>query len=147
MDISEEMMKAALNEIEEIKNSSYLNIEPCEIVKRGNEQFAISEEIAYLLFDGKIDEDGNVVKFQPVIIDDRAFFVYPHDEGKCGVLHWQLWETRKGKPWKKIFVSHFSCRWIRKEELNLSNSEIRQNIINEVAAGKTPLTGIDNGRI
>lgn len=139
----EQMMQLALNEIDALRKLSFVNVDECEIVQRGNERYALWCTHAYLLHDPEnvIDDEGNRLRFEPVIIDNKAFFVAP-DEGKCGVLHWHLWEQRRGKPCDNVFVSALNCRWMRQDELNLSNEEIFEHIVEEVEQGETPLTGL-----
>lgn len=108
------------------------------------ELFAVFGSTAYKLMDKTVvdSESDTVVEYVPAVCDGHLVGEFP-DEGRSGVLHIVRIPRRRGvdqpdASWQCIYVS---AGWIHTHELNKSNSEILENIEDEIDAGMTPLTG------
>lgn len=106
--------------------------------QRGKQLFAVFRTTASELTDMIIRDDNDHFAWRPATLNGVAFDLCP-DEGRGGVLHW-MWCNRRPE-W--VLVWH-TTGWIYASELDKSPTEVRQNIINEIDAGLTPLTGLDS---
>lgn len=113
-----------------------------KVIKRGPQTFAIFGCIAF---------DVSKMKFTSpecnpgcgklcVPINGKYLAVLP-DEGRSGIMGCYVIPDKKNKG--KNILSHpcfVSCGWLYTEELNLTNEEIEDNIINDVLQGENVFT-------
>jgi hypothetical protein len=109
------------------------------VIQRGNQTFAVFGSIAYdvtkLKFHSDVDVSGTGKLCVP--IKERYLGQFP-DEGDSGILGLYIVYRRNEKRLiKKCFVP---CGWVYTRELTLSNSEIKNNIIEDVIRGENVFT-------
>lgn len=114
------------------------------LVQRGKQLFAVFGETAYELHNSEFVDstDDSRVEWVPAIVDGHAIGEWP-DEGRSGVLHLLRFTRRRGREIEnpKWFASFLPCGWLHTTEINQSNRQIAENIIEEIDDGQTPLTG------
>ena len=77
--------------------------------------------------------------FCPIVVGGSVFESLP-DEGRTGFLT----EVRVCSPkrgWYRKYLSWISCGWLRTEELDMEPEQIEQNIMDDIDAGMTCITG------
>lgn len=109
--------------------------------RNSGQVFAVFGIYAYELFHQQIDDDEITAEYLPVVIDGKSFGEFP-EEGRSGVLHLFRISKYGGNivecpEWQ---ASYISCGWLRTKELELSATEIIENITDEIDAGATHLT-------
>jgi hypothetical protein len=131
----------ALAEIESDKSGfcDYLRSE--RIVRRGEQTFAVFGHIAreLLSFSDAEDERGRY-EYLPAIVDGQMIEQAP-DEGSSGMLYLMRCTHRRGKPYPgKWTCAYLGRGWLRADELNLSNGEIADRIVDEIERGENVVT-------
>jgi len=109
------------------------------VVKRGAQVFAVFGHIAYdvtkMRFETPAGDDpghrgcGRIC----VPIDGRYFAGFP-DEGTCGVMGCYI-VNRKGVN-QFVGPAFVTCGWLHTKELELTNQQIAENIVEDIEAGK-----------
>lgn len=138
-----EAIKIGLTEWEELKKDNFFCTEiSYRIVKRKNDTFVQFGEggTAYKLFDYfELDDDkeGHVFQYLPVIVDGKMFAQWP-DEGSGGILYLMICIKRRHKlieapTWH---VTDLSLSWLHGEELDATDEQIHQNIIEDIERGE-----------
>lgn len=122
----------------ELRSSNFGDVfESDRIAKYRDQVFAVFGHTANQLCNWMmVDCDGSENAWRPAILNGVAFESCP-DEGKCGTLHW-FWSSRRNE-WRLTWFS--AGGWIYTKEFEQQPDEISENIYDEVASGKTPITG------
>jgi len=123
------------NRFGDVSESEYL-----AVYKNGSQQFAVSGNYAYELINMYICDDNHESAIRPAILNGVAYRSEP-DEGRCGTLHW-TWHAKIPDKWRLCWSS--ASGWIHASELNQTPDEIMDNIVDEIDAGQTPFTGLND---
>ena len=129
------MRQQIINEIKDSKAEGNMISYSTKVVIRGKQKFAIFRGIAVDVTRLNYSDLGNGFGFVPVHIDGKYILATP-DCDECGekILCVNIFKDRHNK---KIKLMQFlPCRWIYVKELELSNSEINDNIIDELDNGQ-----------
>ena len=136
------IMRQKINEkIQEIpKSRSACNgfvyySESTNIIWKKKEQFAIFNTTAYKL--NRLNNEECLML--PVVLKDKIWGEFP-EEGQSGLLH--VFYNKKKIRWGCCYIS---CGWLHTNELELTNQEIENNIVEEIIDGKNVLTTPPSG--
>ena len=109
------------------------------MVTRGNDRFAVFGGIAYQLLPFDFVHEGDVrFDYIPAIVNGRMLYECP-DEGKSGILYLYR-KTKNGIPgeWFTSFSS--AAGWLWTNELELTNEQIEDIIVDEIDSGMNVIT-------
>lgn len=129
---------------QEISSFGWVSYENAKVVERGKDKFAVIGDQAFLLDpEGELNYDDDFkAEVIPVIINGEMIMQLP-DEGSSGFLYLMKINKIRGKAYEnpEWRTTYRSLSWIYAKELEMTNAQITQNIIEEIEQGKTPLTG------
>lgn len=139
------MLNEFKNFIKEQKNDDFFLYEwSTKTVKRGKQIFAIFGSIAYDVTKLKFYPKSDIKGTGRLCISIKGnYFAQFCNEGESGILGMYI-ISRKGKI-VKVFPTFVCCSWIYTSELQLTNEEIEENIINDIAEGKNVITKKPSG--
>jgi hypothetical protein len=111
------------------------------IVTRGKQRFAVFGGMAYelLRFD-TAGEDGTEFEYRPVFCGGKMFRMDP-DEGSGGMLYLMRRTMKNNIPENGEWTtSLLQGGWLNTEELDMTNDQIMENIVDEIDRGENVLT-------
>jgi hypothetical protein len=135
------MLKQYIEFAKKQKNDGFVSYEWSDrVIVRGKQTFAVFGNVAYDVSKMKFTFDNTCVPGTGklcVSIKGRYLAQFP-DEGQSGIMgSYVLNRNGKNKVCGPTFVS---CGWLHTEELGLTNAEITQNILEDVARGENVFT-------
>ena len=128
------------------KNDGFVSYEwSTSVINRGKQTFAVFGCMAYDVSKMKFNYDKTCIPGTGklcVSLNGRYLAQFP-DEGQSGIMGLYVLD-RKGK--KIVSDPTFvPCGWLHAEELKLTNTEVEQNIIDDIEAGKNVFTNAPAG--
>lgn len=131
---------AALAEIEADTSGFCYYSRSDRIIQRNAQTFAVFGDVAHTLLDYAVDEDdGDRFEYLPVIIDGQMIHESP-EEGCSGLLYLSRWTRRRGQPFDGSWSGWYrSNGWLYTHELEQSNAEVAERIMDEISFGDTYL--------
>ena len=108
-----------------------------KVIQRNKQTFACFGDIAYDVSKLKFYDSPKGTGRLCVPIKGRYLAEFP-DEGQSGIMGLYIVDVR-GKI-KKSSPTFVTCGWVHTKELNLTNQEIKDNIIEDIERGENVLT-------
>lgn len=133
MSIMRQKINERIQEISESRsacNGFVYYDESSKIVLRKKEQFAIFGSIAYKL--NRLHNEECLIL--PVILKGKVWGEFP-EEGSSGLLH--VFYNKEKERWCCFYMS---CGWLHTDELEITNQEIVNNIVDEIDGGANVFT-------